>query len=39
MRPKFMIKSLPEYDELLKSEMKLPTANRAPTDSIVKTVQ
>jgi peptidoglycan/xylan/chitin deacetylase (PgdA/CDA1 family) len=39
MRPKFMIKSLPEYDELLKSEMKLPTANRAPTDTIVKTVQ
>jgi peptidoglycan/xylan/chitin deacetylase (PgdA/CDA1 family) len=38
MRPKFMIKSLPEYDELLKKENKMPAANTAPTDSIVKTV-
>lgn len=39
MRPKFMIKSLPEYDAMLQKEMKLPAANRAPTDSIVKTVE
>jgi peptidoglycan/xylan/chitin deacetylase (PgdA/CDA1 family) len=39
MRPKFLIKSLPEYDEALKKEIKLPTVNTAPTDSIVKTVQ
>jgi peptidoglycan/xylan/chitin deacetylase (PgdA/CDA1 family) len=39
MRPKYTIKSLPEYDELLKKEIKLPTVNNAPTDSIVKTVQ
>ncbi|HWJ99285.1 MAG TPA: polysaccharide deacetylase family protein [Xanthobacteraceae bacterium] len=38
MKPKFMIKSLPEYDELLKKENKMPAANTAPTDSIVKTV-
>lgn len=38
MRPKFMIKSLPEYDELLKKENKMPAANTAPTDSIVKTI-
>ena len=38
MKPKFLIKSLPEYDELLKKETKLPAANAAPTDSIVKTV-
>jgi hypothetical protein len=39
MRPKFMIKSLPEYDAMLQKEMKLPAANHAPTDSIVKTVE
>ncbi len=39
MKPKYTIKSLPEYDELLKKEIKLPTVNNAPTDSIVKTVQ
>ena len=38
MKPKFLIKSLPEYDELLKKETRLPAANAAPTDSIVKTV-
>ncbi len=38
MKPKFMIKSLPEYDELLKKENKMPAANTAPTDSIVKTI-
>ncbi len=39
MRPKYLVKSLPEYDALLQKEMKLPTVNNAPTDEIVKTVQ
>lgn len=39
MRPKFKIKSLPEYDALLKKELKIPSANSAPTDTIVKTVK
>ena len=39
MRPKFLVKSLPEYDALLQKEMKLPTVSTAPTDSIVKTVE
>lgn len=39
MRPKFLVKSLPEYDAMLRKEMKLPTVSTAPTDSIVKTVE
>lgn len=39
MRPKYLIKSLPQYDELLKKEIKLSGADSAPTDSIVKTVR
>jgi len=39
MKPKFLIKSLPQYDEALKKEIQLPVGNNAPTDSIVKTVQ
>lgn len=39
MRPKFLIKSLPEYDALLQKENKLTTVNTAPTSSIVKTVE
>jgi len=38
MKPKFLVKSLPEYDALVLKEQKLPTANVQPTSSIVKTI-
>lgn len=39
MRPKFTVKSLPEYDAMVLKEQKLPTVNNSPTSSIVKTVE
>ena len=39
MKPKFLVKSLPEYDVLVLKEQKLPTANVQPTSSIVKTIE
>ncbi len=39
MKPKFLVKSLPEYDALVLKEQKLPTANVQPTSSIVKTIE
>jgi peptidoglycan/xylan/chitin deacetylase (PgdA/CDA1 family) len=39
VKPKFMVKSLPEYDAMILSEQKLPTANTQPTSSIVKTIE
>jgi hypothetical protein len=39
MKPKFLVKSLPEYDEMVLKEQKLPTANTQPTSSIVKTIE
>ena len=33
------VKSLPEYDELLKKEIKLPTVSDRPTSSVVRTVE
>lgn len=39
MRPKFMVKSLPEYDAMVLKEQKLPTVNNSPTSAIVKTVE
>jgi len=38
MKPKFLVKSLPEYDAMILQEQKLPTANAQPTSSIVKTI-
>ena len=39
MKPKFTVKSLPEYDEMVLKEQKLPTANTQPTNAIVKTIE
>ena len=39
MKPKFLVKSLPEYDALVLKEQKMPTANVQPTSSIVKTIE
>jgi peptidoglycan/xylan/chitin deacetylase (PgdA/CDA1 family) len=38
MTGKVPVKSLPEYDELLKKEIKLPTVSDRPTSSVVRTV-
>jgi peptidoglycan/xylan/chitin deacetylase (PgdA/CDA1 family) len=38
MRPKFGIKTLPQYDEALVKEQKLPTVSTRPTSSVVRTV-
>jgi peptidoglycan/xylan/chitin deacetylase (PgdA/CDA1 family) len=39
MKPKFLVKSLPQYDAMILQEQKLPTANAQPTSTIVKTIQ
>jgi peptidoglycan/xylan/chitin deacetylase (PgdA/CDA1 family) len=39
MKPKFLVKSLPQYDAMILQEQKLPTANVQPTSSIVKTIE
>src|SRR5262249_20580323 len=39
MRSKDPIKSLPQYDEMVKQEQKLPTVNQSPTSSVVRTVE
>jgi hypothetical protein len=33
------VKSIPEYDELVKKEQKLPTVSTRPTTSVVRTVE
>jgi peptidoglycan/xylan/chitin deacetylase (PgdA/CDA1 family) len=38
MRGKTPVKSLPEYDEILKKEIKLPTVSDRPTSSVVRTI-
>ncbi|MBX9825081.1 MAG: polysaccharide deacetylase family protein [Xanthobacteraceae bacterium] len=38
MRPKFAITTLPQYDEELAKETKLPTVSQRPTSSVVKDV-
>ena len=38
MTAKTPVKSLPEYDELVKKEIKLPTVSDRPTSSVVKTI-
>jgi peptidoglycan/xylan/chitin deacetylase (PgdA/CDA1 family) len=39
MKPKFLVKSLPQYDAMILQEQKMPTANVQPTSSIVKTIE
>jgi peptidoglycan/xylan/chitin deacetylase (PgdA/CDA1 family) len=39
MRPKDSVKTLPQYDELLIKEQKLPTVSTRPTSSVVRDVQ
>jgi peptidoglycan/xylan/chitin deacetylase (PgdA/CDA1 family) len=39
MTGKTPVKSLPEYDELVKKEIKLPTVSDRPTSSVVRTVE
>jgi peptidoglycan/xylan/chitin deacetylase (PgdA/CDA1 family) len=39
MRAKDPVKSLPEYDELVRKEQKLPTVSTRPTTSVVRTVE
>jgi peptidoglycan/xylan/chitin deacetylase (PgdA/CDA1 family) len=39
MKSKESLKSLPQYDEMVKQEQKLPTVNTAPTSSVVRTVE
>jgi peptidoglycan/xylan/chitin deacetylase (PgdA/CDA1 family) len=38
MRPKFAVTTLPQYDEELAKETKLPTVSQRPTSSVVKSV-
>lgn len=38
MRPKFAVTTLPQYDEELAKEARLPTVSQRPTSSVVKTV-
>jgi peptidoglycan/xylan/chitin deacetylase (PgdA/CDA1 family) len=38
MRGKTPVQSLPEYDEILKKEIKLPTVADRPTSSVVRTI-
>jgi peptidoglycan/xylan/chitin deacetylase (PgdA/CDA1 family) len=38
MRPKFAVTTLPQYDEELAKESKLPTVSQRPTSSVVKSV-
>lgn len=38
MRGKTPVQSLPEYDEILKKEIKLPTVSERPTSSVVRTI-
>jgi peptidoglycan/xylan/chitin deacetylase (PgdA/CDA1 family) len=39
MKPKFLVKSLPQYDAMVLQEQKMPTANVQPTSTIVKTIE
>jgi len=39
MKPKFAATTLPQYDEMIIKEMKLPTAEGRPTSSVVRTVE
>jgi peptidoglycan/xylan/chitin deacetylase (PgdA/CDA1 family) len=39
MKPKFLVKSLPQYDAMILQEQKMPTANAQPTSTIVKTIE
>jgi len=39
MKPKFLVKSLPQYDAMILQEQKMPTANVQPTSTIVKTIE
>jgi peptidoglycan/xylan/chitin deacetylase (PgdA/CDA1 family) len=38
VQPKFPIKTLPQFDELVKKETKLPTVSDRPTSSVVRTI-
>jgi 3-dehydroquinate dehydratase len=39
MKAKDPIKTLPEYDEMVRKQEKLPIANSRPTSSVVRTVE
>jgi peptidoglycan/xylan/chitin deacetylase (PgdA/CDA1 family) len=39
MRPKDAVVSLPQYDEAVKKEQKLPTVSTRPTSSVIRTVE
>jgi peptidoglycan/xylan/chitin deacetylase (PgdA/CDA1 family) len=39
MTGKTPVKSLPEYDELVKKEVKLPTVSDRPTSSVIRTIE
>ena len=39
MKAKDTLKSLPEFDELVKKDQKLPTVSDRPTSSVVRTVE
>ena len=39
MKPKFAATTLPQYDEMVIKEMKLPTVDGRPTSSVVRTVE
>ena len=38
MKPKDSLKTLAEYDELVKKDIKLPTVSTRPTSSVVRTI-
>jgi hypothetical protein len=39
MKAKYAITTLPQYDEMVKQEQKLPTVSQQPTSSVIKTVE
>ena len=39
MKSKSPVTTLPQYDEMIKTEAKLPTVSQQPTSSVVKTVE
>jgi len=39
MRPKFAAQTLPQFDEMIIKEMKLPGSDGRPTSSVVRSVE
>ncbi|MGH6767965.1 MAG: polysaccharide deacetylase family protein [Xanthobacteraceae bacterium] len=39
MKPKFSIKTIASYDEMLRKDVKLPTVSTRPTSSVIRTIE